>query len=118
MYKTIKTADKAIAEAELKLRMVDLLDSLVEVKENLVNAKNEILDLREENSNLKISNNFFDKLELKPDNHYYAYPDLPIPKGPYCASCYLKKELALLVKPIEDCFGKWECTSCGVMYKS
>lgn len=113
--KEIKGVASSYKDAEIKLKIADLLEAISEVKIRLVEAKDENLDLRQKIKDLEDALSKQDEVIFRDGYYFLAVPQEGKPEGPFCTNCFSKyKSLSLLSEVTNDfrVFGKYHCPSC------
>jgi hypothetical protein len=104
----IKERGLSLEEAEIKLKIADLINSLADAKINLA----EICQLILEKDNK--TNELNSKLEIKEklyyDGQFYWLQDSESKDGPYCQPCYDKNSKLIRLQPLTK--GQWQCLVC------
>jgi hypothetical protein len=113
--KELKGATSAIKDAEVKLKIAELLEAMVEVKIQLVDAQDENLELKQIIKKLEESLASQDEVVFRDGYYYSADVQEGKPEGPFCPNCFSsKKQLFLLteVVGIARRQGKYLCPEC------
>ena len=123
IVKYLRRANANVEQAEVKLKLAELMETLSELKVRLVDAKDENLALREQLSAANWRKDIRLQLVLR-DNSYVSM-DAEIPgygQGPWCSSCFDSNgELISLHHKVASSASvgdkswtsyKWECPVC------
>ena len=113
--KELKGATSAIKDAEVKLKIAELLEAMAEVKIKLVEAQDENLNLKQIIKDLESRLAKQDEVVFRDGYYYMAEPQEGKPEGPFCSNCYsTKKTLSLLTEVTGTFrkFGKYKCPNC------
>ncbi|MCI5158468.1 MAG: hypothetical protein D3906_08510 [Candidatus Electrothrix sp. AUS1_2] len=111
--KIIKDSASSLEEAEIKLKLADLISALADAKIEIANIKEAVIEKDEEITRLKGVIEISDKLVWK--EPYYFLIDDNHEDGPYCQRCYDTDKQLIRLQSIEK--GKWECKGCKNIYK-
>lgn len=115
IVKDLKSATSAIKDAEVKLKIAELLEAMSEVKIKLVEAQDENLELREKIRKLERSLSEQDEVVFRNGYFYLAEPQEGKPEGPFCPNCHSTKNILSLLTEVTGLLsqlGKYECPSC------
>ncbi|WPD24559.1 MAG: hypothetical protein SD837_08330 [Candidatus Electrothrix scaldis] len=112
--KIIKDSSSSLEEAEIKLKLADLISALADAKVEIANIKEAVTEKDEEITRLKGVIETSDKLVWRAP--YYFLIDDNYEDGPYCQKCYdSQRKLIRLQSP--GAKGYWECKECSNNYK-
>ena len=113
--KELRNIDASLADAEVKLKIIELMDALSEVKLQISDARDENLDLKEKIKELESKLNLQEEVEFR-DNHYFLKnPKSDQAPGPFCSNCYSDGKKLILVSELTgdfQVFGKYRCPKC------
>ncbi len=116
LTKELRSVDREIDKAELKLRLVEVIDRLLEAKEALQDAKQEQRDLLDQID--RLNQKIAERSNLRDsDGLLYEISNDGKPIGePFCNQCYVKEDklYRLLFGPYT--FGTHRCTNCSKYY--
>ena len=115
ILKELKIATNSLKDAEIKLKIAELLEAITEVKLKLVEAQDENIELRETIKKLEHSLSEKEKVIFRDGYYFLAEPQEGKPEGPFCTNCYTTKNMLSLLTEVKGPFrrfGKYECPSC------
>jgi hypothetical protein len=118
--KELKGVTSAIKDAEVKLKIAELLEAMSEVKIRLVEAQDENLELKETIKGLESALKRQDEVVFRDGYYYLAEPQEGKPDGPFCSNCFTTKQLLCLLGEVtgrELKFGKYHCPSCDKRFE-
>ena len=101
--KLLKDSSNSFNEAEVKLKLSELMDSLADTRIQLAEIKNELLESEDEKKELQKQLDIRKELIFKAP-YYWRSED-----GPFCQICYDKNNQLILLKKYED---EYHCLSC------
>ena len=113
--KEFRNIDTSFKDAEVKLKLTELLEALSDAKFALHDARDENLELKEKVKLLELQLSRKDEVVFKNDHYYLKTPIDGKPEGPFCSNCFSKNnELSLLTEVLNRprSFGKYKCPSC------
>jgi hypothetical protein len=113
--KELKGATAAIKDAEVKLKIAELLEAMAEVKIQLVDAQDENLELKQTIKELEAALARQDEVVFRDGYYYLAEQQDSKPEGPFCSNCYSSTNRLSLLTEVTGTFrrfGKYECPSC------
>jgi hypothetical protein len=87
LARTLQDADKAIATAEIKMRVVDLVDALLNAKFSIAEAQAEVLTLRQQVATLEQEKKVKATVRER-GGLYWTEGANGKEDGPYCTACY------------------------------
>lgn len=85
--KELRNVDSLMKDAEVKLKIAELIGTLSDAKLSLAEANDEILDLKREIANLKGSLLKKQEVEFRNGIYYSANPKEGEATGPFCPNC-------------------------------
>ncbi len=105
--KIIKDSGASLEQAEIKLKLADLISALADAKIEIANIREALsekeIQIKELNQKLEIKENI---VWQKP---YYFIIENGKKDGPYCQKCYDSKQLLMRLQGTE---GFWQCNEC------
>lgn len=113
LVKVIRSSGVTLKDAEIKLKLAELIESLADAKieiseiQGLLQSKQREID--ELQSKLEIQEN------LIWDAPYYWLGPKENENGPYCQNCYDDK--SKLIRLQEGITGSWNCMTCDSNYR-
>lgn len=113
--KELKGATSAIKDAEVKLKIAELLEAMAEVKVQLVEAQDENLNLKQKIKELEVALARQDEVVFRDGYYFIAEPQEDKPEGPFCPNCYSSGNALSLLTEVTGTFrrfGKYECPAC------
>lgn len=113
--KELKGATSAIKDAEVKLKIAELLEAMSEVKIQLVEAQDENLELKKAIKQLEAALARQDEVIFRDGYYYLAEPQEGKPEGPFCSNCYSSNNRLTLLTEVTGTFrrfGKYHCPAC------
>ena len=117
--KGLKGIDASLQDAEVKIKITELLEELSEAKFQLAEAKAENLELKEQINDLEKKLSLQDEVVFKDGHYYLADPKPGKPDGPFCSKCYHGESLLIPLKkqkPPFDRYGDYSCPECGISF--
>jgi hypothetical protein len=111
--KAIKSIEGQYETAELKLKIVDLIDALSEAKMSIADIKTLLIEKDEEISKLKTV--LATKDDLINEHPYYWKESDGKREGPYCQKCWEVDQI--LVHLQGGANGSWGCANCKSPFK-
>ena len=115
IVKQIMTADRALDQAALKLRMAEVLEAVAEARSALIDVKQELADRDDEIAKLKAT--FAQAAELKKLDGGYSYVigDNGQPLGaPICPKCHVDGAIMQMVQAGDP--DRAQCPKCQQAY--
>jgi hypothetical protein len=115
--KGLLATDVGIQKAELKLKIVDLMEALATARVQLLEAEEEIRTLRNQLLHLQAVRQAAPTL-VRRDNVYF-FSDGATEEGPFCPRCYEKSKTRMPVSVLPPAFraaGAFECPDCHSVY--
>lgn len=110
----IKKSSSSLEEAEIKLKLAELIGNLADSKMEIANVKISMMEKEDEIRQLKEKNRIEYEIEWC-DPYYFIVKENENKEGPYCQRCYdANKQLIRLQSPHKD--GFWECKQCEKTY--
>lgn len=112
----MKGATSAIKDAEVKLKIAELLEAMAEVKVQLVDAQDENLELKQTIKELQAALARQDEVVFRDGYYYLTEAQEGKPEGPFCSNCYSsenKLSLLTVVTGELSSFGRYKCPSCN-----
>lgn len=106
--KLIKDSGNNLEQAEIKLKIADLVGALADAKLEIADIQNQLIDKGEQIKYLKAQLNF--KSSLTYEKPYYFLIEDEGKDGPYCQACYDKEKS--LIRLQELSIGNWKCMVC------
>lgn len=110
--KLIKNSDISLQDAELKLKLADLISSLADAKIEIAEIQTELISKQEKISELE------SQLKLKEqvswDEPYYWLGPASDKNGPYCQKCFDGDHKLIRLQGNRE--GYWECKVCKSSY--
>lgn len=113
--KDLKGATSAIKDAEVKLKIAELLEAMSEVKVQLVEAQDENLELKRTIKDLESALARQDEVVFRDGHYYLAEAQEGKPQGPFCSNCYSSNNRLSLLTEVTGTFrsfGKYKCPAC------
>ena len=113
--KELKGATSAIKDAEVKLKIAELMEAMAEVKIQLVEAQDENLELKQTIKKLEFALAKQDEVVFRDDYYYLAEPQEGKPEGPFCSNCFTTNSRLTLLTEVTGTFrsfGKYKCPAC------
>lgn len=113
--KDLKGATSAIKDAEVKLKIAELLEAMSEVKVQLVEAQDENLELKRTIKDLELALARQDEVVFRDGYYYLAEAQEGKPEGPFCSNCYSSSNRLSLLTEVTGTFrsfGKYKCPAC------
>lgn len=113
--KDLKGATSAIKDAEVKLKIAELLEAMSEVKVQLVEAQDENLELKRTIKDLELALARQDEVVFRDGYYYLAEAQEGKPEGPFCSNCYSSSNRLSLLTEVTGTFrsfGKDKCPAC------
>ncbi|MBF7053092.1 hypothetical protein IOC61_07115 [Halomonas sp. KAO] len=113
--KDLKGATSAIKDAEVKLKIAELLEAMSEVKVQLVEAQDENLELKRTIKDLESALARQDEVVFRDGYYYLAEAQEGKPEGPFCSNCYSSSNRLSLLTEVTGTFrsfGKYKCPAC------
>lgn len=119
----VQNASSSLEEAQLKLKLAELIGNLAEVKLQFIDAQEQILALKRQIEKLEHNKSLVDLVTregnlLLPKNTEIE----PYGKGPWCTSCFEDKDKlitlhhkfssAVAIGSFSASSYKWECPAC------
>lgn len=111
-----RTAEESFINAELKLKLAEMISALADAKIALAELKETILDKDIEIKRLKDEMAVSKKINMFLKNGYYYDGS----DGPFCTNCYDAKKLSIRLIEVGEAFnvfGELKCPNCGTFYK-
>ncbi|WP_086482101.1 hypothetical protein [Oceanospirillum sanctuarii] len=115
LAKELKGATSAIKDAEIKLKIAELLEAMSEVKIQLVEAQDENLELKQKIKELQSALARQDEVVFRDGYYYLAEPQDGKAEGPFCSNCYSSNNHLSLLTEVTGRFrkfGKYTCPAC------
>jgi len=113
--KDLRNIDFALKDAEIKLKLTELLDALSTVKIQVVEMRDENLNLKDKLRELEDKLSQKDEVEFKDGFYYVKNAREGQAPGPFCAKCYSDDDTLITVSELPSSFqdfGKYECPKC------
>lgn len=112
IVKGLRAVDRAIAETEVKIKLVDVLDKLTDARMALATLQEEVLARDRQIRGLQ------EKLDTRA-KMVYSQPAYWQEKdgqrdGPFCPQCYDSAGKVIRLQPAES--GVWTCKTCGQVF--
>jgi len=115
--KGLRAIESGYEKAELKLKIIDLMELLSDARTGVLEAQEEIRGLQARIQELEAAEDLRDKLVMR-DSMYYLV-EASGEKGPYCVRCYETDQqlMPLTEQPWQFReFGRWQCPECKRLY--
>ncbi|MEM7009921.1 MAG: hypothetical protein AAF585_00430 [Verrucomicrobiota bacterium] len=109
--KTLKNIDGAVESAELKLKIIELLDALVETKSSVVDLRSLLEEKETEIAELRKEMDM--KRALIYESPFYLTREEEKSDGPFCQSCYDSEGKLIRLQPRGTTAQEWQCLNCG-----
>lgn len=113
--KDLKGATSALKDAEVKLKIAELLEAMSEVRIQLVEAQDENLELKRTIKDLEAALASQDEVIFRDGYYYLAIAQEGKPEGPFCSNCYSSNNKLTLLTEVTGTFrtfGKYKCPAC------
>lgn len=110
--KIIKDSHKSLEEAEIKLKLADLISNLADAKIEMAALQDTLAEKDKTIDNLNIKFLFSDSLVWRDPLYWIESNDTK--EGPFCQKCYDGNEEAIRLQSQET--GIWHCTVCSKHY--
>lgn len=114
--KELKGVASSYKDAEIKLKIAELLEAMSEAKMQLVDAQDENLELKQKIRELEEALSKQDEVVFRDGYYFMAEPQEGKPEGPFCPNCYSNdRRLSVLSEVTNDfrVFGKYHCPACN-----
>jgi predicted nuclease with TOPRIM domain len=114
--KELRNIDSSFKDAEVKLKIAQLIEALSEAKIQLTEAREENHDLKAKIKELEDQINKQDEVEFSDGFYFLKEPTAGMAKGPFCAKCYSDEGKLILVTELPDDFqdfGRYKWPKCG-----
>ncbi|XCN71193.1 MAG: hypothetical protein Q3M24_12795 [Candidatus Electrothrix aestuarii] len=108
--KIIKDSSSSLEEAEIKLKLADLISALADAKVEIANIKEAVTEKDEEITRLKGVIETSDKLVWE-SPYYFLINEEEVKDGPYCQKCYDSQRKFIRLQSGGE-KGTWKCHEC------
>ncbi|WP_045856538.1 hypothetical protein [Teredinibacter purpureus] len=114
--KELRSIDSSLKDAEVKLKLAELIEALSDAKVNLSAARLENQELRDTIVGLESQLNVKQEVEFKNGFYYRVGCKDGQEPGPFCSLCYNDSNKLVAVSELPNGmqdFGKYHCPKCG-----
>ena len=111
--KVIKDSAGTLEQAEIKLKLAELISALVDTKSQISDIKLELISKNEKISELENQIKIQNELEFE-QPYYWKITDGK-QEGPYCQKCY--DDTKKLIRLQDEKNGTWKCLVCSSYFR-
>lgn len=108
----IKESSTGLKEAEIQLKITNLISEIVEAKTQIHTIKSELLDKQDEIASLKKQLEFKDSLQYEAP-YYWRVSGDGDKDGPYCQHCWDSEKSSKPIRLQSLGNGLWNCQNCS-----